>query len=452
MGEHRIALRLAHERLARGIDVLAADLEQAILLAQRAHAGQLRFRVARGHIGDRAEAQLLQVGRQLVEIVVLELLRALVAGHGIAHVAQIGVRGDRAHALGQRQHVAHVGAFVGRVDVEFRNQRGLDPAQQVVHGVRVVLVQQIRLDLRAQRQLHCVLDEVHQLFAGADLFEHLVGQRAGEMALGHGAALLVLGQRQHVPFKIQRDAVAAHQLVDRGDHLAVALIAVRAIGLEERIHLGGLVVRHAVQRHVGHGMLIGIVDALARERRARHVHAALHADRRAHMHDVSRFEELLRAGNGIVIHQAAGTQPRLIGEPDRRRRRIGREGIDRVDVVVHVGALHGLRLLSGQLTQVLQSFGRVEQLERLFAGDRHGEYASILTNIKILYICRLIVRLTRVKISFATIHCSHLLQGVLRLESAVLPPLHPNRRIGKALSSAPDSLSVPQTVKSRRLM
>ena len=251
------------------------------------------------------------------------------------------------------------------------------------------------------------------------------------MALGHGAALLVLGQRQHVPFKIQRDAVAAHQLVHRGDHLAVALVAMRAIGLEERIHLGGPVVRHAVQRHVGHGMLIGIVDALARERRARHVHAALNADRRAHMHDVSRFEELLRAGNGIVIHQAAGTQPRLIGEPDRRRRRIGREGIDRVDVVVHVGALHGLRLLSGQLTQVLQSFGRVEQLERLFAGDRHGEYASILTNIKILYICRLIVRLTRVKISFATAGCSHLLQGVLRLESAVLPPLHPSRRISE---------------------
>ena len=40
VGEFRIALRFAYEALARLIDILAADLEQAVCIAQRADAAQ----------------------------------------------------------------------------------------------------------------------------------------------------------------------------------------------------------------------------------------------------------------------------------------------------------------------------------------------------------------------------------------------------------------------------
>ena len=102
-----------------------------------------------------------------------------------------------------------------------------------------------------------------------------------------------------------------------------------------------------------------------------HGDAAFHANGYTHVGNLCRLKKFLRAADGIVVHQAAGTQPRFSRKPNRRRRRIGREGVGRVDVVVHVVALHGLLVLSNQLFEVVQTLGRVEQPQRFFPGNRH---------------------------------------------------------------------------------
>ena len=334
---------------------------------------QLGLGVAAGHVGDGLVAQLGHVVHQLVQEVVLELLGALVAGHAVADVAQVGVGRDGAHAVGQGQHVAHVGALVGGVDVELGDQLALDPAQQVVHHVGVVFIGEEALDLAGQGQLKLLVDELHQLVAPADDVEHLVGQGAGEVTLGDGAALGEVGQRQHVLFKVDGHAVLAHHLVDGGDHLAVTLVALLAVGREESVDLGGLVAGHAVQRHVDHALLVGVVELLVGKGGVCKAHAALDADGGAHVGGLGGGEELLRAGDGIVVHQAAGAQTGGAGEPHRGGGGVGGEGVGGVNVVVHIAT--GLRLGLGlhQFLEVLKSLGAVEQLQQLFAGFCHGE-------------------------------------------------------------------------------
>jgi len=140
-----------------------------VRLAQRAEPVQLAAGVARRHVGDAAVAGGLQKIHQLRQEAVLELLRALVAGHRVAHVAQIRVGRDRVDALRERQHVRDLRALVRGVDVELRDQLRLDPAQQVVRPVGVVRLGQVRFDLLGERQPERFADEPRQRRAGAEL-------------------------------------------------------------------------------------------------------------------------------------------------------------------------------------------------------------------------------------------------------------------------------------------
>ena len=91
-----------------------------------------------------------------------------------------------------------------------------------------------------------------------------------------------------------------------------------------------------MQRHISDARLIGVVDLAITEGSILEAYAALHADGYVHIGNLRRLKELLRAADGIMIHQAAGAQPRLSRKPNRRSRRIGRERIGCVDVVVHI--------------------------------------------------------------------------------------------------------------------
>ena len=129
--------------------------------------------------------------------------------------------------------------------------------------------------------------------------------------------------------------------------------------------------RHGVERHVRRARLIRMVRAPVFKRRAGQRHARLKTARRAHIGDFARFAELARARDGIVIHDAAGVQTLGAGKVHRRGRRIGREGIGGVDVVVHIASGLGRGLAGQQRLQVLKRPGRVEQLQDLFAGFCH---------------------------------------------------------------------------------
>ena len=150
VGEGRILQSRADELLTGGVDVLAADLEEAVLIAQSLHALKLRHGVAGGHVGHAAEAQGVQFTEQLVEVAVLESLSALVTGDTVADIAEVGVSGEGAYLTGQSQNVRHRGALVGGGNVEAADELSLEQTQQIVDIVLTVHVTQVAFDLGAE--------------------------------------------------------------------------------------------------------------------------------------------------------------------------------------------------------------------------------------------------------------------------------------------------------------
>ena len=197
------------------------------------------------------------------------------------------------------------------------------------------------------------------------------------MPLRDRAALRRVGEREHILFKIERNAIFGHQPVYRRDHLRIAHVALCAVRREELVHPTGLRVRHAVQRHVHNPILIRVVDAPAGKGRIGKAHAALDADGRAHADGLRRREEFLRARDGIMVHQSAGGQARHAREIHRRRGRIGRKRIGGVDVVVHIRALGRKRLVRRKFLQVFQRCGRVRVEQRQGFLSRHTSSLSV---------------------------------------------------------------------------
>ncbi len=144
MRKARIENLRAIEYLPRGVDVHPGNLHEAMRFAKSFDARQLRRRVARGHIGDGAEAQFAQAAHQLVEEFVLKLLRLFIPGRRFSHVAQVGVSGDSADLLTQRDDFTHVAAFrmVG-MDKEGIGIVGFQHPEQIVQIMRILRVEQI---------------------------------------------------------------------------------------------------------------------------------------------------------------------------------------------------------------------------------------------------------------------------------------------------------------------
>ena len=177
------------------------------------------------------------------------------------------------------------------------------------------------------------------------------------MPLRHAAALRRLAQRQHVAVIVQPNA--GQQRVDLFDHRAVAHMARGAVGRKKRLHLVNAVVRDGLDGHVAHAHLIGVVRPPTRQRRAVHRHAALHAHCRRHPHELRCREKFPRARDGVVVDDARRAQPLHPRGKHRRRGRVGREGIRRMDVVVDV-LRHSRRELrrSTDLPQIRQPLVR----------------------------------------------------------------------------------------------
>ena len=176
VGEHRVFHGPDDERLARGVDVLAGDLEQAVFAAQTAKSFQLLRRVAGRHVGDGADAAVFDAGDHVVQIVVLELLRLLVARDGGCHVAEIGVAQECVDFITQLGHVTHVRAFIRCVNVNFRHERGFQNAQQIVLVERIRGIEHLVLLLFTEAQADGCEIVYHRL-ALSGFYNHFLCQR-----------------------------------------------------------------------------------------------------------------------------------------------------------------------------------------------------------------------------------------------------------------------------------
>ena len=263
MREHRIVHRLADERLTRRIYVLAADLEEAVFLAEGHQTRQLFLRIARRHIGDRVEAQPLQLADQQIEIIILEFLRLFVARDRIAHVAEIGIGRDRAAGFADRNIILDVRAFDGGGNIEFFHQIRLQHAENIIFIKlrRFKPGEQLSARLGREGQAHFGFQKFHQPCRVGIALGELLCQREKDMPLCDRAALPCAGQRKHIPFEIERDAIGFHQLVDPAAHLQIALVAAAAVGLKEGVQHIYVLVGNAVHGHICDRILIGIVDS-----------------------------------------------------------------------------------------------------------------------------------------------------------------------------------------------
>ena len=179
------------------------------------------------------------------------------------------------------------------------------------------------------------------------------------MPLRDAAALVVHGEGQHVPVIVQ---VLPQQSVDLVDHLPVASVPGRPIGGEPLVEGLDLVVGDGLDGHIADAHLIGVVGAAPLEAGAVHAGAAFHAHGDGNLHQPGGLEKFPRTGNGIVVDDAGGAEALHPGRVDRRRGRIGGEGIGGVDVVIDVLRDHG-RELGG-----FQNFLQVRKALRLVTG------------------------------------------------------------------------------------
>ena len=98
--------------------------------------------------------------------------------------------------------------------------------------------------------------------------------------------------------------------------------------------------RHTLNGHIADTHLIGVVGTATLQPGAFHRYASLHADGNGHIDDFCRLQELLCAGDGIVVDNTGGTQTLHAGGIDRSGGGIRGEGIGSVNVVIDVLGYH----------------------------------------------------------------------------------------------------------------
>ncbi len=345
--------------------------------AEVLHALKLLRGVAVGHIGHGLEAQCRDDPEQLFQVAVLEALRLLVSRHRLGDIPQVGVGADGPDAVGERKDLPHARAFGARLLVEGLHQVALQHPEQVVRVVGVGLVQQELAHLRHQRQPELTLQERDQGASPAAQLNKPVGQGKEDVPFGDGAVLLVMRKGQHVPVEVQGQLRVSEQRVQALHHAPVAPVALGLQWAEVLPDLRDAGVRYPVQGDVGHRELVGIVQPTALQGRAGEVTAAFQPDGGGQPGRPPRRGELLGPAERVMVHDAGGGQAGGRAHPDGLGGRVGGEGVEGVDVVVHIlprGANRRLPARACQPPQGLQPLGglRVVELGDAFVLFRGG--------------------------------------------------------------------------------
>ena len=186
------------------------------------------------------------------------------------------------------------------------------------------------------------------------------------MALRDGPAILILGDRNYVPVKIKRNPKGLHQPADVLCHLPVPRVSPFPQRPKDLLQPGKAGFRNAVDGHVADARLIRIVQLSSFHPGSGKIRPALHAAGRSDPGDFPGLAELHRSRDGVVIHDSRRLQALVPGAVDRRRRGIGRKGINRVDMIVGILGLH-LRVLlfpADDNRQVRQTLLRIRRVQK----------------------------------------------------------------------------------------
>ena len=181
------------------------------------------------------------------------------------------------------------------------------------------------------------------------------------MALGNAAVFGCLGKGKHIPVIVQGNS---HKFVDSCNHLPVAFMTGSLIGLKELGKGVDLIVGYGLDRHIADAHLVRVVGATALKPRAVHGYPGFHTNGYRHIHQFCRLQELLRAGNGVMVDDTGGTQALHPGSVDRCGGGVGGERVGGMDVVIDVLGHHrrenrGFQDL-GKIVQPLRLGGGIE--------------------------------------------------------------------------------------------
>lgn len=161
------------------------------------------------------------------------------------------------------------------------------------------------------------------------------------MALGDASALMCHGKRQNIVFKIQRNSVWRGKLRYARAHFPVAVVALDAIVAEEYIERFDILMRYAVDCDICNGFLVGIVYSSAAKLRILHECAAFHADGHRQVNYPRRLYKFLCSRERIMVHDARRGKSALPCHIYRLCRRIRRERIRCMYMVVYKACLFG---------------------------------------------------------------------------------------------------------------
>ena len=162
------------------------------------------------------------------------------------------------------------------------------------------------------------------------------GHGGQQVALGDPTAIGVLGDADHVGLRVEGlQAQVGEDRVGALGHGEGALQACGALGGEP---LGDLLAGrggHALHRHVGDALGIGVVELALRERRAlAEASANLEAGDGTHAQNAGRLAHLSGSTDRVVVDRADDTQAIAACQERSVGGRVGAEGEARVNVVV----------------------------------------------------------------------------------------------------------------------
>ena len=186
------------------------------------------------------------------------------------------------------------------------------------------------------------------------------GHGGQQVTLGDPAAIGVLRDADHVGLRVEGlQAKVGEDLVGALGHGEGALQACGALGGEP---LGDLLAGrggHALHRHVGDALGIGVVELALRERRAlTEAGADLEAGDGTHAQDAGRLAHLSGGADRVMVDRADDAQAVAARQQSGARGRVGAEREARVDVVVRLGHPAGEVLVGHAGAQRLDALGR----------------------------------------------------------------------------------------------
>lgn len=320
--------------LPRGVDILAAYLEEVSLLAEGHDAVELFCRISCRHEGDGVESVLLYYVKNVVKVVVLELLRLLVSGDGASDIAEVGICGNSAEASDHIGVLLNRGELVGCRDVYLFDKVALECAENVVlvELRRVLSVKDICLRLSGDGDAHHVLHEGNDLCRLGVSCGYLLCKSEQQVSLRNRRDR----QREHVAVEINRYAEASGKAVDVFCHAAVSDVPLCPERREEPVYLFDIVVGNAVHDDICDRKLVGVVQASAAELCCRHIDAALGTDSYGKPDYSACLKEFTRSGCRIVIDYSCRGKTAHIRGVYGIGRCIGRKRVAGVYVIVYI--------------------------------------------------------------------------------------------------------------------